>query len=143
MMRVDSQPIRVLLGKVGLDLHDIGVKYVARGLREAGMEVIYIGPLQTAESLVGAAVTEDPDVIGISSISGEYMSYVPEIMRLLAECQLSPIVVVGGLVAVNDIPALLDLGVCRVFGKQTNMNEISEYLDEEVRSRRQATGERR
>lgn len=128
-------PIRVVLGKVGLDLHDVGAKFVARGLREAGMEVIYLGPFQTADSLLGAAITEDPDVVAVSSISGEYMSYVPELLVRLRAHELHPLVVVGGLIADADQRELLRLGVDAIFGQGSSIEAIVDYLRTAVDAR--------
>lgn len=128
-------PIRVVLGKLGLDLHDVGAKFVARGLREAGMEVIYLGPFQTADSIVGAAIAEDPDVVAISNISGEYMSYVPELLAQLRAHGLNPLVVVGGLIAEADQRALIDLGVDAVFGQGSSIEGIVDYLRSAVGAR--------
>lgn len=119
-----DRPVRVLLGKVGLDLHDIGAKYVARGLREAGMEVIYLGPFQTAATMLDAAVSEDPDVIAVSTVSGEYMSYVPEIAAGLKAEDLAPMLVLGGLVSPADAAELARLGVHRTFGPGSRIEEI-------------------
>ncbi len=125
-------PIRVLLGKVGLDLHDVGTKYVARGLREAGMEVIYLGPFQTAESIVVAATSEDPDVVAISNISGEYLSYMPEIVHLLRDSGLEPLVVLGGLVPEGDHEKLTRIGVDAVFGQGSKVEDIVKYIRDAV-----------
>jgi len=130
-----AAPIRVVLGKVGLDLHDVGAKFVARGLREAGMEVIYLGPFQTATSIVGAAITEDPDVVAISNISGEYMSYVPELIADLRTHGLNPLVVVGGLIADADHRELIDRGVDAVFGQGSSIEAIVDYLRTAVGAR--------
>ena len=132
---MSTHPIRVVIGKVGLDLHDIGAKFVARGLREAGMEVIYLGPFQTADSIVGAAITEDPDVVAISTISGEYLSYVPEVLDGLRANGLAPLLVVGGLVADGDRQALADLGVDAVFGPGSASEAIADYLRSAVAAR--------
>lgn len=125
---MNKTPIRVVLGKLGLDMHDIGAKVVARGLREAGMEVIYLGPFQTAHSIVGAATTEDVDVVAVSNISGEYMTYVPEILSKLRERDLAPVVIVGGLVPDKDKKALLELGVDGVFGQGTTLESIVDFI---------------
>ncbi|HKT72062.1 MAG TPA: cobalamin-dependent protein [Steroidobacteraceae bacterium] len=130
-----AHPIRVVLGKVGLDLHDWGAKFVARGLREAGMEVIYLGPFQTAATIVGASTTEDPDVVAVSNISGEYMQHVPELMAKLREHGLSPVVLVGGLVPAKDKDRLLALGVDAVFGQGSSMGEIVKFIQEAVNDR--------
>jgi methylmalonyl-CoA mutase, C-terminal domain len=125
---MNTTPIRVVLGKVGLDMHDIGSKVVARGLREAGMEVIYLGPFQTADSVVGAATTEDADVVAVSNISGEYATYVPEIVSKLRDRDLHPIVIVGGLVPDKDRQGLIDLGVDGVFGQGSTIDSIVEFI---------------
>lgn len=132
---MDKTPIRVVLAKVGLDMHDIGVKFVARGLRDAGMEVIYLGPFQTAETIVGAVVTEDADVVAVSNISGEYMTYVPELLTRLREYELNPIVIVGGLVPEKDQNKLLELGVDGVFGQGSVLDAIVAFIREQVRRR--------
>ncbi|OQZ07397.1 MAG: hypothetical protein B6D36_00110 [Planctomycetes bacterium UTPLA1] len=132
---MEKTPIRVVLAKVGLDMHDIGVKFVARGLRDAGMEVIYLGPFQTAETIVGAVVTEDADVVAVGNISGEYMSYVPELLTKLGEQELNPIVVVGGLVPEKDRNKLLELGVHGVFGQGSALDSIVAFIREQVRGR--------
>ncbi len=132
---MEKTPIRVVLAKVGLDMHDIGVKFVARGLRDAGMEVIYLGPFQTAETIVGAVVTEDADLVDVSNISGEYMSYVPELLKKLQEHELNPIVVVGGLVPEKDRNKLLESGVHGVFGQGSALDSIVAFVREQVRRR--------
>ena len=80
-----SQPIRVLLAKVGLDGHDRGVKIVARALRDAGMDVVYTGLHRTPEEVVSAAVQEDVDVLGVSLLSGVQLTVFPKIFKLLSE----------------------------------------------------------
>jgi methylmalonyl-CoA mutase C-terminal domain/subunit len=132
---MNNTPIRVVLGKLGLDMHDIGTKVVARGLREAGMEVIYLGPFQTADSVVGAATTEDADVVAVSNISGEYMTYVPEILTKLRELELDPVVIVGGLVTSKDEKTLLDSGVDSVFGQGSSIESIVAYIRDAVARR--------
>ena len=129
-------PVRVLLAKVGLDLHDVGAKFVARSLRDAGMEVIYIGPFQTSASIVNATLEEDPDVVAISSISGEYKPYLREIVRDLAQQSLDPILVVGGLVPPGDRAELLSLGVGAVFGQGSAIGDIIDFLRRAATDRR-------
>lgn len=133
---MSQHPIRVLLGKVGLDLHDVGAKFIARSLRDAGMEVIYLGPFQTSTSIVNATLEEGPDVVAISSISGEYKPYIREIVRDMRQQSLDPILVVGGLVPAGDREELLGLGVSAVFGQGSAMDDIIAFL-------RRATDERR
>lgn len=133
---MSQHPIRVLLAKVGLDLHDVGAKFVARSLRDAGMEVIYLGPFQTSASIVNATLEEGPDVVAISSISGEYKPYVREIVRDMKDQALAPLLIVGGLVPPGDKQELLFLGVDAVFGQGSAMDDIISFL-------RQAAAERR
>lgn len=132
---MDKTPIRVVLGKFGLDMHDIGVKFVARGLREAGMEVIYLGPFQTADTVVGAVTTEDVDVVAVSNVSGEYMAYVPELLTKLRERDLDPVVIIGGLVPDKDKHALLQLGVDGVFGQGSTLDSIVDFIRNAVAKR--------
>ena len=110
-----SQPIRVVIAKVGLDGHDRGVKIVARTLRDAGMDVIYTGLHRTPEEVVEAAIQEDVDVIGISILSGAHMTVFPRLINLLKERGAEDILVVGGgVIPDEDLPKLKDLGVSDV-----------------------------
>src|SRR5437879_12196873 len=118
-------PIRIVLAKVGLDRHDRGIKVVARALRDAGMHVIYAGLWQTPEAVVRTAADEDADWLGLSLLSGAHMTLVPRVLQLLREAALDDVgVLVGGIIPAGDIPKLLDLGVARVFGTGTAMEEI-------------------
>ena len=111
-----ERPIRVLVAKPGLDGHDRGAKVIARALRDAGMEVIYTGLRQTPEQIVGAALQEDADVIGLSILSGAHNVLFPEIMRLLKiEGAEDIIVVAGGIIPEQDIPKLKALGIREIF----------------------------
>ena len=122
-------PIRVVLAKVGLDGHDRGVKVVARGLRDAGIHVIYAGLWQTPEGVVRAALDEDADWLGLSLLSGAHMTLVPRVLQLLREAGLEDCgVLVGGIIPEADIPKLLEMGVARVFTPGTTMQEIADFL---------------
>jgi methylmalonyl-CoA mutase C-terminal domain/subunit len=122
-------PIRVVLAKVGLDGHDRGVKVVARGLRDAGIHVIYAGLWQTPEGVVRAALDEDADWLGLSLLSGAHMTLVPRVLELLREAGLENCgVLVGGIIPEADVPKLLALGVARVFTPGTTMQEIVDFL---------------
>ena len=115
-----TQPIRVLIAKVGLDGHDRGVKVVARALRDAGMEVIYTGLHRSPEEVVTAAVHEDVHVIGISCLSGAHMTLVPRLLELLRGAEASDIpVVVGGVFPDEDVPLMKSLGVADVVQPDT------------------------
>lgn len=124
-----SRPIRVLIGKPGLDGHDRGAKVVAAGLRDAGMEVIYTGLHQTPEMIVTAAVQEDVDVIGLSILSGAHMTLMPRVKNLLAEQERDDILIIGGgIISQDDADALHDRGIARLFGPGTSTQEIIEYI---------------
>ena len=130
---MERRQVRVLIAKPGLDTHDIGAKFVARSLRDAGMEVIYLGPFQTAERIVKAAVEEDVDVVGISTLSGEYLSYVPEVLRLLRARDMAHVLVlVGGLVLPSDAPKLRAMGVHGIFGPDTPMETVIGLINEKL-----------
>ena len=119
-MEQPSQPIRVIVAKVGLDGHDRGVKIVARTLRDAGMDVIYTGLHRTPEEVVDAAIQEDVDVIGVSILSGAHMTVFPRLVNLLKERQADDILVVGGCVIPDDdLPKLQALGVKDVLLQDT------------------------
>ena len=111
-MDLPSQPIRVVIAKVGLDGHDRGVKIVARTLRDAGMDVIYTGLHRTPEEVVEAAIQEDVDVIGVSILSGAHMTVFPRLLELLRQRQADDILLVGGgVIPDDDLPKLKALGV--------------------------------
>ena len=124
-----SAPIRVVLAKVGLDGHDRGIKVVARGLRDAGIHVIYAGLWQTPEGVVRAALDEDADWLGLSLLSGAHLTLVPRVLELLREAGLEHCgVLVGGIIPEADIPKLLAMGVARIFTPGTTMQEIVDFL---------------
>lgn len=115
-----SQPIRVLLAKVGLDGHDRGVKVVARTLRDAGMDVIYSGLHRTPEEVVTAAVQEDVDVLGVSLLSGVQLTVFPKIFKLLSEQQAEDLIVIaGGVMPDEDVAAIKEMGVREVLLQDT------------------------
>jgi methylmalonyl-CoA mutase cobalamin-binding domain/chain len=122
-------PVRVVLAKVGLDGHDRGIKVVARGLRDAGMHVIYAGLWQTPEAVVRTVGDEDAEWLGVSLLSGAHFTLVPRILELLKAAGLEHVkVMVGGIIPEADVPGLLKLGVARVFGPGTSIAEIVDFL---------------
>ncbi|MFW9777957.1 MAG: cobalamin B12-binding domain-containing protein [Candidatus Heimdallarchaeota archaeon] len=123
--------IRVLLAKPGLDGHDRGVKVVARALRDAGMEVIYTGLHKSPEQIVEAALQEDVDVLGLSSLSGSHMALFPKIMELLKEKEMydDTLVVVGGIIPDVDILALNKIGITGIFGPGTDTEVIVKFIE--------------
>src|ERR1700732_2927960 len=107
-----KRPIRVLVAKVGLDGHDRGAKVIATALRDAGMEVIYTGLRQTPEMVVNAALQEDVDAIGISTLSGAHMTIFPKVISLMKENQMDDVLLTGGgIIPEDDMKQLQDLGV--------------------------------
>ena len=129
MVRNDPKITRILIAKVGLDGHDRGVKVVARCLRDAGMEVIYTGLHRRPEEVVRAAIEEDVDIIGISLLSGAHMTLVDRILQQLRRAGADDIiVVVGGLIPDEDVPALLNMGVAKVFSQDTSVDVLPDEL---------------
>jgi len=120
-----QRPIRILVAKVGLDSHDRGAKVVATALRDAGMEVIYTGLYQTAEMVVAAAVQEDVDVVGLSSLAGAHMTIFPKVLALLRERGAGDIPVIGGgIIPDDDTEQLERVGVRCLFTPGTPLDEI-------------------
>jgi len=128
-----EKKIRVLAAKPGLDGHDRGIKVVARALMDAGMEVVYTGLRQTPSQIVGAAIQEDVDVIAMSILSGAHDYLFPEVMKLLKEKGVEDILVVGGgIIPDEDIPALKAEGISEIFGPGTTTGEIIKYIKDNV-----------
>lgn len=126
---MSRKKIRILVAKPGLDGHDRGAKVVARALRDAGMEVIYTGIRQTPEMIVAAALQEDVDVIGLSCLSGAHMELFTEVSELLKEKNMGNVIMVaGGIIPEDDIPALKKLGVRAIFGPGTPTPEIADSI---------------
>jgi methylmalonyl-CoA mutase, C-terminal domain len=134
--RVHMSKIRVVIAKPGLDGHDRGAKVIARALRDAGMEVIYTGLRQTPEQIVGAALQEDADVIGMSILSGAHMHICPRVMALLKEKGLEDVlVVIGGIIPDVDMPKLQDIGIRGIFLPGSPMQQIIDFINQNVRPR--------
>src|SRR5213079_1092180 len=128
--------IRVVIAMPGLDGHARGAKVIARALRDAGMEVIDMGLRQTPEQIVGAALQEDADVIGLSILSGAHMHICPRVMELLREKGLDDVlVVIGGIIPDVDIPKLQALGVRGIFLPGSPMQDIVTFITGNVRPR--------
>ena len=131
-----ASPIRVLLAKLGLDAHTIGVIVIAQAMRDAGMEVIYSGLRQTPEMVVNAAIQEGVDVVGMSSLSAAHMRHFPEVVRQLRERGAGDILVIGGgVIPEEDEAELLEAGLDRVFTMGTDTREIVRYLQERLQER--------
>jgi methylmalonyl-CoA mutase C-terminal domain/subunit len=123
--------LRIVVAKPGLDGHDRGAKVVARALRDAGHEVIYTGLHQTPEQIVETAIQEDADLIGLSVLSGAHMSLFKRVAELLEERDATDIVVFGGgIVPDEDLPALEELGVAKIFTPGATTGEITSWVAE-------------
>jgi methylmalonyl-CoA mutase, C-terminal domain len=129
-----DRKIRVLAAKPGLDGHDRGIKVICAALRDAGMEVIYTGLRQTPEQIVSAAVQEDVDVIAMSCLSGAHGYLFPRVMDILKGKGISDILVLGGgIIPEEDVPALKDAGIAAIFTPGTDTGDIAAYIRENIR----------
>ena len=129
-----QRKIRVIISKVGLDGHDRGSKVVAALLREAGMEVVYLGMYQTPEGIVQAAIDEDVDVIGVSYLSGEHLVYTPKIVEEMKKNRLDDVLfLVGGSFPPEDIPVMKEMGADEVFRGGSLTDSYVHYISENVR----------
>jgi isobutyryl-CoA mutase small subunit len=128
-MAIAAAPMRILIGKVGLDGHDRGVKLIARALRDAGMEVIYTGLHQTPEQVVSTAIQEDVDAIGLSILSGAHNTLFRRVLELLKDQGARDIVLFGGgIIPDEDIPTLTAAGVKALFRPGAPMQEIIAFV---------------
>ncbi len=135
----EERKIRVLVAKPGLDGHDRGAKVIARALRDAGMEVIYTGIRQTPQMIVEAAIQEDVDAILMSILSGAHMAIFPKVMELLRENSVDDVLVVaGGILPDEDIPAIERLGIKGNFGPGTSTEEIISFVRNNIHPSRLA-----
>lgn len=124
-----ERPIRVLVGKPGLDGHDRGALIVAQGLRDAGMEVIYTGLRQTPAQIAAAAIDEDVDCVGLSSLSGAHMSLFPEVVReLRARGGTDILVIGGGVIPREDVQALREAGIAEVFTPGSTIADMAAFI---------------
>ena len=129
MPKGETSRARVLIAKVGLDGHDRGVKIVARALRDAGIEVIYLGIHNTAEEIVNSALQEDVDAIGLSIHSAAHLTLFKEIAKRLKQNKATDIVVFGGgIVPDEDLPILKRLGVKKIFTPGASLEEIVRFV---------------
>ena len=127
---MEKKRVKVLLTKIGLDGHDRGVVTVGLALKDAGMEVIYLGRHQFPEQIAEAAAQEDPDIVGISSLADAHMAQMPRLMKHLKEKGVDAPVLLGGFIQPEDIPALKKMGVTEVFGIGTRLDDIVKWIEE-------------
>ena len=137
----ETERIRVLVAKPGLDGHDRGARVVANALRDAGMEVIYAGLQQSPQMVVNAAIQEDVDVVALSILSGAHMTLFPRVLQLLREQGAGDILVTGGgIMSPDDMAELQRQGTGRLFGPGTSLQEAIGYIRAEVEQRRARRG---
>jgi methylmalonyl-CoA mutase C-terminal domain/subunit len=128
-----NKKIRVLIAKPGLDGHDRGAIAVAQGLRDAGMEVIYLGLRLTPEQIAEAAVQEDVDVIGLSCLSGGHLRLFSQTIDSLRKRSSKEVIFIGGgIIPKKDIPALKKAGITGTFGPGTPIKEIVGFIGTEL-----------
>jgi len=131
-----ERKLRVMVAKPGLDGHDRGARIIARAYRDAGFEVVYTGLHQTPEEIVEAAIQEDVDMLGLSSLAGAHMYLFQRVIELLKEKGAEDIVVCGGgIIPDEDIPKLKQVGVSEIFTPGTPLDEITAWVKENVRPR--------
>jgi methylmalonyl-CoA mutase C-terminal domain/subunit len=136
-MMSPERKIRILIAKPGLDGHDRGAKVIARGFRDAGFEVIYTGLHQTPEQIVAAAIQEDVDAIGLSSLAGAHDYLFPRVIELLKEKGADDIIVFGGgIVPEDDLPVLTQAGVKGIFTPGTTIEEAVSWVRKNVKPRK-------
>ncbi len=125
-----SRKIRILISKPGLDGHDRGAKYIARALKDAGYEVIYMGIRQSPEAIVKTAIQEDVDFVGLSLLSGAHNELFPEVVRLLREQGANDVIVFGGgVIPQEDISFLKEQGIEAIFTPGTPIQKVIEFIE--------------
>jgi methylmalonyl-CoA mutase C-terminal domain/subunit len=126
--------IKVLLAKIGLDGHDRGIKVIARAMRDAGMEVVYMGMRVTPDQIAQTALQEDVDVVGISILSGAHMRLIPRLTKALQEREISDdiLLMVGGTIPEDDVESLHELGVQGVFPVGSFTTSMTEFITENI-----------
>ena len=131
-----GRKIRILVAKPGLDGHDRGARVIARAYRDAGFEVVYTGLHQTPEQIVAAALQEDVDLIGLSSLSGAHMYLFKRVLELLKANKADDIMVIcGGIIPEEDIPKLKKLGIKEIFLPGTSLDVIVNWVRDNVKPR--------
>lgn len=128
--------IRVMVAKPGLDGHDRGARIIARAYRDAGFEVVYTGLHQSPEEIVEAAIQEDVDMIGLSSLAGAHRYLFPRVVELLKENNIDDMIVVGGgIIPEDDIPKMKAAGISEIFTPGTPLERIVQWVKEHVSPR--------
>ena len=121
--------IRIIMAKPGLDGHDRGIKVLARAFRDAGMEVVYLGLRQTPEMIVTAALQEDANVIALSTLNNTHMTIFPKVLDLMNNQGLNNVLLTGGgIISTTDMKKLKELGVGKLFGPGTPIQDTIDYI---------------
>ena len=132
-----NRKIRILMAKPGLDGHDRGIKVLASAYRDAGMEVVYLGLRQTPEMIVASALQEDVDVIALSSLNNAHMTIFPNVLKIMKEKGLDDVLLVGGgIIPKKDMEELESLGMGKLFGPGTPVEETLNYITDWVKENR-------
>ena len=134
--RLGGRRPKVLVAKLGLDGHDRGAKVVARALKDAGFEVVYLGVHQTPENIVRTAIEEDVDAIGVSILSGSHIELVSELRKVMKERGVDVPLIIGGIIPPSDVPELKRLGVFEVCGSGTPLRKVVEVYRKAVELKR-------
>lgn len=134
--RLGGRRPKVLVAKLGLDGHDRGAKVVARALKDAGFEVVYLGVHQTPENIVRTAIEEDVDAIGVSILSGSHIELVSELRKVMKERGVDVPLIIGGIIPPSDVPELKRLGVFEVCGPGTPLRKVVEVYRKAVELKR-------
>jgi methylmalonyl-CoA mutase, C-terminal domain len=142
-MMKQQETIRVLMAKAGLDAHERGLLVVSMGLKDEGMEVVYTGLRQTPEAVVHAAIQEDVDVVGISSLAGGHSGFVSKLTQKAQEKGFNLediLLLVGGIIPDDDKATLRNMGVSATFGPGTSIKEIADYIRKNIKTKKAVTG---
>lgn len=133
-----DRPIRVIIAKLGLDGHNRGVRVICAGLRDRGFEVIYTGIRQTAKNIARAALQEDVDAVGVSSMVGAHLVLMEQLSREMSNLGLDDVVIfVGGIIPKEDDEALYKMGVKGIFRPGTKISEVASFIKSESRKTRE------
>ena len=132
-----KRPIRVVMAKPGLDGHDRGIKILARSFQEAGMEVIYLGLRQTPEMIVAAAIQENVDIIALSVLSGAHIALFTKVKKIMIKKGLTNVLLTGGgIIPPQDMKTLEEIGVGKLFGPGTPVQETIDYIESWINENR-------
>lgn len=125
--------IKVVMAKLGLDIHWRGALVVSRMLRDEGMEVVYLGN-QFPEQIVEAAIQEGADVIGLSTLGGNHLTLGPKVVEIMKAKGMDSLVIMGGVIPEDDFPLLKEAGIAEIFGPETRIEEIANYIRARVKT---------